>query len=77
MAPVSSSSSEQPQTVATLRSEEQVDGVFACTRKERQISRAGSPYLTLELRDATGSSAAPSVMPTCWRGASSVASWSA
>jgi 3'-5' exoribonuclease len=43
------------QTVATLRADEDVDGVFACTRKERQISRAGSPYLTLELRDSTGS----------------------
>ncbi len=28
--------------------------MFACTRKERQISRAGTPYLTLELRDSTG-----------------------
>jgi 3'-5' exoribonuclease len=45
---------EQLQTVATLRSEDEVDAVFACTRKERQISRAGSPYLTLELRDSTG-----------------------
>ncbi|HXR28271.1 MAG TPA: HD domain-containing protein [Solirubrobacteraceae bacterium] len=43
------------QTIATLRAEEEVDGVFACTRKERQISRAGAPYLTLELRDSTGS----------------------
>src|SRR6202023_1831589 len=33
---------------------EEVDGVFACARKERQISRAGTPYLTLELRDSTG-----------------------
>jgi 3'-5' exoribonuclease len=41
-------------TVATLRVDEQVDGVFACTRKERQISRTGSPYLTVELRDGTG-----------------------
>jgi 3'-5' exoribonuclease len=41
-------------TVATLRADELVEGVFACTRKERQISRAGTPYLTLELRDATG-----------------------
>ena len=41
-------------TVATLRVDDEVDGVFACTRKERQISRAGSPYLTVELRDATG-----------------------
>ena len=45
---------EQAQTVATLRSEEDVDAVFACTRKERQISRAGTPYLTVELRDKTG-----------------------
>jgi 3'-5' exoribonuclease len=48
-------SPEHVQTVATLRSEEQVDAVFACTRKERQISRAGTPYLTVELRDGTGS----------------------
>jgi 3'-5' exoribonuclease len=40
--------------IATLRAEEDVDGVFACTRKERQVSRAGSPYLTIELRDKTG-----------------------
>jgi 3'-5' exoribonuclease len=42
------------QTVATLRCDDEVDAVFACTRKERQISRAGTPYLTLELRDNTG-----------------------
>ncbi len=30
-------------------------GVFACARKERQLSRAGTPYLTVELRDRTGS----------------------
>jgi 3'-5' exoribonuclease len=48
------SPTEQLQTVATLRSEDEVDAVFACTRKERQISRAGTPYLTLELRDSTG-----------------------
>jgi 3'-5' exoribonuclease len=40
--------------IATLRSEQEVEGVFACTRKERQISRAGTPYLTVELRDSTG-----------------------
>ncbi len=28
--------------------------MFACVRKERQISRAGTPYLTIELRDSTG-----------------------
>ena len=46
--------SEHVQTVATLRCDEDVDAVFACTRKERQISRSGAPYLTLELRDSTG-----------------------
>ncbi len=44
----------QAQTVATLRAGDQVDAVFACTRKERLIARSGSPYLTIELRDATG-----------------------
>ncbi len=40
--------------IATLRCEQEVDGVFACIRKERQLSRAGTPYLTVELRDNTG-----------------------
>lgn len=48
------SAPEDAQTVATLRLDEQVDGVFACVRKERQVSRAGKPYLTVELRDSTG-----------------------
>jgi 3'-5' exoribonuclease len=48
------SAPEDAQTVATLRLDEQVDGVFACIRKERQMSRAGKPYLTVELRDNTG-----------------------
>jgi len=45
---------EREQTIATLRPEEEVDAVFACTRKERQISRAGTPFLTVELRDSSG-----------------------
>ncbi len=45
---------EEYQTVATLRPGQEVDGVFACVRKERQIARSGSPYLTVELRDRTG-----------------------
>ncbi len=45
-------------TVATLRPGDRVDGVFACTRKERLMARTGSPYLLLELRDATGTIAA-------------------
>jgi 3'-5' exoribonuclease len=54
MASATSSAPEDVQTIATLRVDEDVDAVFACTRKERQISRAGTPYLTIELRDSTG-----------------------
>ncbi len=49
-----SSLPEQRQTVATLRLDDEVDAVFACTRKERKLSRAGAPYLTVELRDSSG-----------------------
>jgi 3'-5' exoribonuclease len=42
-------------TVALLRAGAEVDGVFACTRKDRLMTRTGSPYLALELRDRTGS----------------------
>jgi 3'-5' exoribonuclease len=45
---------ENAQSIATLRDQAEVDGVFACAQKERQISRAGTPYLTLTLSDATG-----------------------
>jgi 3'-5' exoribonuclease len=41
-------------TIATLRQGQEVDGVFACTRKDRLLSRAGTPYLAVELRDRTG-----------------------
>ncbi len=54
MAAATSLLSNDAQTIATLRSEEDVDGVFACTRKERQISRSGTPYLTIGLSDSTG-----------------------
>jgi 3'-5' exoribonuclease len=54
MSAPTSSPPQGAQTVATLRSEEEVDGVFACTRKERHISRSGTPYLTIGLRDSTG-----------------------
>ena len=54
MASATRSLPDETQTVATLRVDEEVDGLFACTRKERQISRSGSPYLTIELRDRTG-----------------------
>jgi 3'-5' exoribonuclease len=54
MASVMDPSTQAAHSVATLRPGDEVDGVFACTRKERQISRAGSPYLTVGLRDSTG-----------------------
>ena len=31
-----------------------VDGVFACSRKDRLTARSGSPYLAIELRDRSG-----------------------
>ncbi len=41
-------------TVAELRASSEVDGVFACSRKDRLTARSGSTYLALELRDRTG-----------------------
>jgi 3'-5' exoribonuclease len=41
-------------TVAALRPGQEVDAVFACTRKDRLQARTGAAYLALELRDATG-----------------------
>jgi 3'-5' exoribonuclease len=52
--PAGASEGGARQTIATLRDQDELDGVFACTRKERQISRAGTPYLNVELGDATG-----------------------
>jgi 3'-5' exoribonuclease len=43
------------QTIATMRAGDAVDAVFACVRKERLITRSGDPYLTVELRDQSGS----------------------
>ena len=40
--------------VSTLRAGQAVDAVFACTRKDRLVTRGGAPYLALELRDASG-----------------------
>ncbi len=41
--------------VSAFRPGQEVNGVFACTRKDRLITRMGAPYLALELRDRTGS----------------------
>jgi len=47
-------SSPDAAPLATLRAGDAVDGVFACTRKERMLTRGGAPYLALELRDRSG-----------------------
>jgi 3'-5' exoribonuclease len=41
-------------TIAELRPGGEVEGVFACTRKDRLTAKNGSPYLAVELRDRTG-----------------------
>jgi 3'-5' exoribonuclease len=41
-------------SISTLRAGQEVEGVFACTRKDRLMTRNGSPYLALELRDRSG-----------------------
>jgi len=45
-------------SVSTLRPGQEIRAVFACTRKDRLLTRSGSPYLALELRDRTGTLAA-------------------
>jgi 3'-5' exoribonuclease len=40
--------------VSALRPGQEVDGVYACVRKDRLTTRTGSPYLAVELRDRTG-----------------------
>jgi 3'-5' exoribonuclease len=40
--------------ISGLRPGQQVNGVFACSRKDRLFTRSGSPYLVLELRDRSG-----------------------
>jgi 3'-5' exoribonuclease len=49
-----SSSDTTMAAVSALRPGQDVHGVFACTRKDRLMTRSGSPYLALELRDKTG-----------------------
>ncbi|HET9073231.1 MAG TPA: HD domain-containing protein [Solirubrobacteraceae bacterium] len=43
-----------PVTISSLRAGDEVRGVFACVRKDRLMTRTGTPYLALELRDRTG-----------------------
>jgi 3'-5' exoribonuclease len=41
-------------TIAELRAGGELEGVFACSRKDRLTAKSGSPYLAVELRDRTG-----------------------
>jgi len=41
-------------TIAELRAGTDVEGVFACTRKDRLTAKSGTPYLAVELRDRSG-----------------------
>jgi 3'-5' exoribonuclease len=40
--------------IARLRAGSPIEGVFACTRKDRMTARTGSAYLAIELRDRSG-----------------------
>jgi 3'-5' exoribonuclease len=41
-------------TIAELAEDRLIEGVYAVTKKERRRTRAGSPFLSLELSDASG-----------------------
>jgi 3'-5' exoribonuclease len=41
-------------TIAELRAGSEIDGIFACTRKDRLTAKSGTPYLAVELRDRSG-----------------------
>jgi 3'-5' exoribonuclease len=47
-------STPAPITVAQLRAGTDLDGIFACARKDRLTARSGSAYLAVELRDRSG-----------------------
>ncbi len=46
---------EERVPIARLRAGSPIEGVFACTRKDRMTARTGAAYLAIELRDASGS----------------------
>ncbi len=54
MAPTEPSAAPPPGTVASLQPGRPLAGKFAVSRKDRQIGKTGSPYLSVELRDRTG-----------------------
>src|SRR5256714_14217838 len=40
--------------IARLRAGNPIEGIFACTRKDRMTARTGTAYLAVELRDRSG-----------------------
>jgi 3'-5' exoribonuclease len=44
----------QAPTIAELRAGTEIEGVFACSRKDRLTARNGTTYLAVELRDRSG-----------------------
>jgi 3'-5' exoribonuclease len=50
---VTTVASERP-TIAELRAGGELRGIFACTRKDRLVTKGGSPYLAVELQDRSG-----------------------
>ena len=53
-APAAPATAAPTEGVAALQPGKPLRGRYAVTRKDRQISRKGSPYLTVQLRDRTG-----------------------
>jgi 3'-5' exoribonuclease len=46
---------EHAASIAELRAGQEIEGIFACTRKDRLVAKSGSSYLAVELRDRSGS----------------------
>jgi 3'-5' exoribonuclease len=53
MEPVATAVNERT-SVAELRAGAELEGLFACSRKDRLTAKNGTPYLAVELRDRTG-----------------------
>src|SRR3954452_13984223 len=45
---------EERVPIARLRPGSPIEGIFACTRKDRMTARTGTAYLAVELRDRSG-----------------------
>jgi 3'-5' exoribonuclease len=54
MSPAKTAEASRETTVSGLRPGDEVSAVFACVRKDRLLTRSGTAYLALDLRDRTG-----------------------